>query len=107
MWGDNQKYHIKAAFLVAGFVGIAGNRFDDSVKTFAQRVFDWQKIKENCQHFEIFHSDNDPYIRLEMAEELAKFLGVEVTLIPGAGHINESAGYTKFEELLTSLREIV
>lgn len=98
-----EKYTIKAAFLVAGFVGIAGNKFDDSMKTFAQKTFDWEKIKENCKHFEIFHSDNDPYIKLEKAEQLAKFLNVELTLVPGAGHINQSAGYTKFDLLLEKI----
>ena len=30
-----ERFPAKAAFLVAGFVGLAGNKFDDSMKTFA------------------------------------------------------------------------
>lgn len=102
-----EQYSVKAVFLVAGFVGVAGNKFDDSMKTFAQRQFDWEKIKKNCKHFTIFHSDNDPYIKPEKAEELAKLLGIEATLMSGAGHINASAGYTKFPKLLANINKLL
>ncbi len=98
-----EKHTAKAAFLVAGFVGLAGNKFDDSMKTFSQKNFNWEKIKQNCKNFTIFHSDNDPYIKLEKAEELAGLLNVKVMLVPGAGHINQSAGYSKFDLLLEKL----
>lgn len=68
-----EKYPVQALFCVAGFVGRAGNQFDDSMATFSQKSFDWRRIKENCKHFVIFHSDNDPYIKLEKAQELAQF----------------------------------
>jgi hypothetical protein len=100
-----EKTPAKAAFFVAGFFGKAGNDFDPAMKTFAQRKFDWTKIGENCKHFEVFHSDNDPYIALEKGEELAVKLGVRLTLVKGAGHFNERAGYTKFPLLLEAIRE--
>jgi len=99
-----EKYKVKAAFLVAGFTGIAGNKFDDSMKTFAQRDFDWAKIKANCDNFVIFHADNDPYIKLEKAEEMAEHLGVNVTLVAGAGHFNSATGYSAFPLLLEKMR---
>ncbi len=102
-----ERYKVKAAFLVAGFYGKAGNRFDPGMVTFAQRKFDWEKIKSNCKHFYIFHSDNDPYIRLEKAEALAEKLGTDVIIVPGAGHINRSSGYTEFDILLSKIKEIV
>src|SRR3989344_7400211 len=40
-----EKHPAHAAFLVAGFVGKVGNRFDDGMKTFAQRAFDWNAIR--------------------------------------------------------------
>ncbi len=98
-----EKYRVKAAFLIAGFYGIAGNEFDPGMVTFAQRKFDWQKIRKNCKKFYVYHSDNDPYIKLEKAQKLADKLNVEVNLIPNAGHINKSSGYTEFEKLLNDI----
>lgn len=95
---------VKAAYLVAPVFGILGNAFDEGMKTFAQHEFNWQAILANCPHFEIFHSDNDPYIKLTRAEELAQHLNTSVTLIPGGGHLNQSAGFTKFEELLERIQ---
>ncbi|MBT4384604.1 serine hydrolase family protein [Candidatus Peregrinibacteria bacterium] len=99
-----EKNPVKAAFLVAGFTGIAGNQFDESMKTFAQKPFDWQQIKKNCKKFYIFHSDNDPYIKIEKAEELANNLDTQFTLVPGGGHLNASAGYTHFDLLLEKIK---
>lgn len=96
---------IKAAYLVAGFTGVAGNQFDDGMKTFAQRDFKWKKIKHNCPNFYVFHSDNDPYIDLKKGEALTKNLGVDLIFVPSAGHFNEAAGYTKFDLLLEKIKE--
>ena len=97
------KHQVQSAFLVSGFTGLAGNKFDDGMETFAQHQFDWAKIKANCKKFFVFHSDNDPYIKLEKAEELASNLGVDVILVKKGGHLNEGAGYTKFDLLLEKI----
>ncbi|MBU1953597.1 alpha/beta hydrolase [Patescibacteria group bacterium] len=99
-----EKHPLKAAFLVSGFTGKAGNEFDESMKTFAQKPFDWDLIKQNCPHFEIFHSDNDPYIKLEKAQELADHLNVKINLIKGGGHLNVAAGYKSFDLLLKKIK---
>lgn len=99
-----EKNPAKAAFFVAGFVGKAGNHFDESMKTFSQKTFDWPAIKKNCKHFVVFHSDNDPYMKVEKAKELADLLSVDVRLIPGAGHFNSAAGYDRFKELLEAIK---
>lgn len=99
-----EKYPAKAAFLVAGFIGETGNRFDNSMKTFAQKSFNWSQIKNNCQNFIIFHSNNDPYVNLEKAEELANFLEAEVNVVEGAGHFNKAAGYETFDLLLEKIK---
>ena len=95
----------KAAFFVAGVSGPLDNEFDDSMKTFSHRKFDWDKIRNNCRRFYIFHSDDDPYIPLPEAEKLAQNLHVDLILVKGAGHINESAGYTKFDLLLENIKK--
>lgn len=66
------------------------------MKSFTMREFDFGKIKSNCGRFTVFHSDNDPYVPLKKGEELAGLLGVEVTLVKGAGHF----GGREFKQLL-------
>lgn len=98
-----ERFKVGATYLVAGFYGKAGNDFDPGMVTFAQRDFNWDRIRGNCEKFVVYHSDNDPYTKLEKAHQLAEKLNIEVTLIPGAEHINQSAGYTKFEKLLKDI----
>jgi len=100
-----EKFTAKAAFLIASVSGTLDNEFDESMKTFSHRKFDWGKIKSNCKKFYVLHSDNDPYIPLEAAEQLARNLGVELTLIRNGQHLNESAGYKEFQELLDSVKK--
>ncbi|MFA5050135.1 MAG: alpha/beta hydrolase [Candidatus Micrarchaeia archaeon] len=101
-----EKHKIDSAFLVSGFIGNLENEIFDSVnKTFTQRKFDWEKIRKNCKKFYIIHSDNDPYVPLKKAQEIAKYLGLKVIIIKGAGHFNSEAGYNKFELLLEKIKE--
>ncbi|MBD3359360.1 MAG: serine hydrolase family protein [Candidatus Buchananbacteria bacterium] len=96
---------IKATYLVSGFIGLLNNpEFDEINKTFVTKKFDWEKIKQNSRDFYIFHSDNDPYVPFEKAEEIADNLGIQVTQIKGAGHFNQEAGYTEFKELLDVIK---
>ena len=53
----------------------------------------------------MFHSDNDPYVPLEKAKNLAKNLDADLTIVKNAGHFNEKAGYTKFELLLDKIKK--
>ncbi len=101
---------IKAAFSVAPFISPLNNPdFDKVNKTFyiGNGDVDWEKIKMNCKMFYILHSDNDPYVPIEKAEELAGKLGVGVIGVKDAGHFNEKAGYKKFELLLEKIKEEV
>jgi uncharacterized protein len=99
---------VKAAFFVSGFIGKLDNpEFDELNKTFADKEFDWQKIRKNCGKFYIFHSDNDPYVPLAKAEELGMYLGVRPRIIKGAGHFNKASGYAEFEEILGIIKDEV
>ncbi|MBU1018391.1 MAG: GNAT family N-acetyltransferase [Patescibacteria group bacterium] len=97
---------VASAYFVAGYNPETlpkTNEWYELVKTFVAKPFNWKKIKENCKNFQIYHSDNDPYFPLELAEDLAKPLNTKVNIIRGAGHFNEKAGYTKFEKLLEEI----
>lgn len=96
---------VKATFFVSGFTGLSGNPdFDKINQSFVNKSFDWKKIKQNCPKFFVFHSDNDPYIPTEKAEDLAKNLDVAVIIVKNAGHFNKEAGYTKFNFLLEKIK---
>ncbi|MBI2650409.1 serine hydrolase family protein [Candidatus Woesearchaeota archaeon] len=98
---------IKAAFLVAGYHKLINNEFDELNKTFVGRKFNWSKIKQNCRKFFVIASDNDPYIPLEINEELAGILDAELNVIHNGGHLNKKAGYEKFLELLELVTKFI
>ncbi len=99
---------VKSAFFVAGFLGLLDNSdFDEINKTFTDRNFNWNKIKQNCKKFYIYHADNDPYIPIKKAKELANKLDTKVIEIKNAGHFNKKAGYNKFELLLKNIKKYI
>lgn len=100
-WGQE----IQAAFLVSGFTGKLEVKNEPNIPDFAERPFDWGKIKENCKHFYVIHSDNDPYVPLEKAEELAKNLGVNVILVKEGEHFQAQSGFETFDLLLEKIDE--
>ena len=97
---------VKASFLISGFIGfLDDSRFDDLNKTFVDREFDWQKIKRNCKHFCIIHSNDDPYVPLAKAEELAEHFGIDVTLVNAGEHFQAQSGFKEFPLLLKKIKE--
>lgn len=93
----------KAAFLVAGFIGVLGNEFDEGVKTFACRDFDWDSVRRNCKRFYVFSSDDDHCVPLGKGSELAGKLGTKQVVVRGAGHFNAAAGFLEFRLLLEKI----
>lgn len=99
---------IEAAFLISGFTGkLQDERFDPLNETFAEKDFDFEKIKNSARDFYIFHSESDPYVPLEKAAELAPKIDANLELVAGAGHFNTESGYTDFPELWQELENFV
>ena len=99
---------VKAALFVAGFTGKLNNpKFDEMNRSFAEKEFNWEKIRKNCGQFFVFHADNDPYVPLEKAKELANNLGVEPIIVREAGHFNDASGYTKFLLILEKIKSLL
>lgn len=98
-----EKHPVKAAYFVAPAWGVTGNEFDPVMGAVANQDFDFETIKKHCSNFTVFHADNDPYLKFERGETLAKELGATFHLVSGAGHFNTAAGYTEFAELLTCI----
>lgn len=99
---------IKAAFFVATPIGVRPIvDYYDRVEAFSGFGFDWANIKTKAQHFTVYQSDNDPYVSPGNGEKLAQELGVGVSLIANAGHFNTTAGYTRFEKLLSDFEPLL
>jgi len=95
---------VRACFFVAGWLTQLNNPdFDEINKTFLEKKFDWTKIKNNCEQFYLFNSDNDPYVPSDNAKKMGLNLNVDIITIPNAGHFNKAAGYTKFKRLLDEI----
>lgn len=97
---------IRSCYFVAGFIGLLDHEIDEINHTITDKDFDWHKIKQNCERFYIFNSDNDEYVSMAKANELANNLDTQVIEVKGAGHFNKNAGYTKFELLLDKIKNI-
>jgi len=78
----------RAVFLVAGFDGKLGSRYDELLKTFVERDFDWDKIRQSAGRFYCYNSDNDPYVPSQMGVRIAQKLGGQITLMNNMGHFN-------------------
>jgi predicted alpha/beta hydrolase family esterase len=98
---------VKACFFVSGFIGMLDNeKFDEINSSFTNKAFNWKKIKENCNTLHMYHSNNDPYVPLEKAEELSKNIEGDLVIIKGAGHFNSDSGYIQFKRLLEDIEEL-
>ncbi|MFH1306277.1 MAG: alpha/beta hydrolase [Candidatus Micrarchaeota archaeon] len=102
---NSENVKINSAFLVSGFVGHLDVEGEENIDDFSERKFDWNKIKENCKKFYIFHSDNDSHIPLQKAQEFASNLGENIILLKGGEHFQAQSGFEKFDLLLKKIEE--
>lgn len=107
---ERMDMRIRAAFLVAGFVSpvVDSEGILNTInKTFYEKQFDWDRIKENCGEFYVINSDNDPYIPTDIAERVSMPLGVRLIVIEGGGHFSSSDGYARFQQLLEMVEDLL
>lgn len=98
---------VEASFLISGFKGKLGIEFDELNETFAEKDFDFEKIKSSSKEFYVFHSKSDPYVPLEKGAQLASDLSANLELVANAGHFNTESGYTDFPELWRELQRYI
>ena len=91
---------VKAAFLVSSFDRTLGI---PELDNFVNKPFNWQKIKNACEKFYVFHSDNDPYIPLWIGEEIAKKLNAELIIEKDGEHLNAVGGLLEYPRLLETI----
>ena len=56
-----------------------------------------------CKERVCFYSKDDPYIKFSALQDFAKSIKAKEIVYENAGHFNEKAGYTKFEDILKEL----
>ena len=59
----------------------------------------------NAKEIQMIVSDNDPYIEIEEAQNMAKHYSMPLTIIKNAGHINADSGYGKWELIEDLVKE--
>lgn len=97
---------VRGCVFVSGWTGLLNNPdFDPLIASFFQDSFDWPRIKANSGRVQLFHGDNDPYVPVEMAEELSNQLSAPLAVISGGGHLNAQAGFAEFPQLLAASLE--
>jgi uncharacterized protein len=95
---------VTAAFLVSGWTGLLNNPdFDPLIESFFVDPFNWPVIRKNAGPVTMYHGDNDPYVPLDLGQELASNIGAELKVIPNGGHLNAASGFVKFNMLLTDI----
>lgn len=102
---ERSEKKIATAYFVSGFTGTLGlPDFDPLNATFADRSFNWEKIKAHSKKFVVLHGDNDPYVSLEKGKFIAEQLDADFYVVEKGGHLNAEAGYTTFPFLLNLIR---
>ena len=104
-----EKHKAKACFFVSGFAEFYEliPEYDKVNRTFVDREFNWQKIKENCSNFFLYHGDDDPYVPLKYAEDLAGKLGGKLSVVAGGKHLNADNGMYEFPQLLEDIKKLI
>ena len=91
---------IGKAIFVSGFNNylVLDEDFDAvNCTMFTTRIEEFKKL---CNERICYYSKNDPYIKLEKLEEFANLIDAKKICVDNAGHFNEKAGYTHFDDLL-------
>jgi uncharacterized protein len=92
---------IGGAVLVAGFAEpILFHELDN----FFTPPLEAEKIKSACPKLEVINSDNDEYVPLWQGQRIADRFNATLTVLNGAGHINQSSGFTQLPVVLEKLR---
>lgn len=96
---------VKSCYFVSGFLWFLWlHEFDSLNKTFVDKNFNWNKIKNNCSYFYMCHGSDDPYVPHENARELSEKLWIWIDMIEWGGHLNSESGYSEFGYLLEKVK---
>lgn len=101
---ERSQCQVHAAHLVSAFhTALPDAEINSLVRSFVYEPFNWQRIKENTRQLALYHGENDPYVPLTIAEELAQHLTIPLVRFKSGGHLNTESGHTEFDALLQAL----
>ncbi|MFJ9691477.1 RBBP9/YdeN family alpha/beta hydrolase [Kitasatospora sp. NPDC101183] len=93
-----------------GTFAVAGHHTDCGFELerrsgFFDRPWDWEAIRRNQRFIVQFHSKDDPWVPVDVAEELHRLTGSDFTLMDGMGHFGSyEQQMDTFPELLAAVR---
>lgn len=96
---EKTKTPYRAIYAVAPFDRLLNCDYDPYIKTFVEPPFDWSAVKNGAQILTLLAGDNDPYIPLNIPQEMAERLGLTLQIIKDGGHLNAEFNYTAFPAL--------
>jgi hypothetical protein len=79
----------------------------DALKELTAEPIDYENVKKHVKEIMIIHSDNDPYIPLKQAEEVAELLGGELVVLKEQKHFSEGEDpkYKRFPFIAELVKE--
>ncbi len=118
---ETAPHSVCASFFVAGFArslnlrnrpevlarNPAAASWDALLDPFAEHPFNWSTIRRNAGQVAVYAGDDDLYVPLQYAQELAAHLKSPLRIIPGGGHLSDSFGFVEFPQLWKEVQEIL
>ncbi|MBV7302159.1 alpha/beta hydrolase [Corynebacterium sp. TAE3-ERU2] len=68
------------------------------IRAFCEEV-EWEKIRDRVSSIAVIRSDNDSLVPAAASDEVAAHLGVEPTIVAGAGHFRDSENVVQVPEI--------
>jgi predicted alpha/beta hydrolase family esterase len=92
---ENLDCKVKLVVLVAGFTP----KLKKDPYSILQKSYDWERIKNNCEHFVFINSDNDPW-RCDDKQGRIMFnkLGGDLIIRHGEGHMGSDSFNQPYKE---------
>lgn len=109
---ESSQTPITGIFLAAGVTKPIGHKeYDPLLASFINHPFDWERIRKQSSSQAgggfVYHGSEDKFVPLSQGKEIAKGLGVELTIVKGAGHFSGDEGFTTFPQLYDDLANFV
>ena len=101
------KTKINKLILISGFNNYYPNNEDELHRKLNPTYYiEDEFIKDISKYVKeiiCIYGDNDPYITQDALHDFAKSINAKEVIIHNGGHLNEDAGYTKFDEILSEI----
>lgn len=103
-------YLEQASCPIKGMVSVSGFSDDYGLELnsyfLKEKSIDFDKVNANTEKAFVFFGDNDPYVPQDSLNKLADNLKTKPVILAEGGHLNASAGFTEFPELLEAVLSI-